>query len=475
MRSIAFLVLQGRQGRLNYRQFVGAAQSACEWIRQASARGKYHGGNLCVLKGSNMKNEMSCKECGAPLASVGAKFCSSCGKALDQPSSLVTAAVTASRGNADEFACKGTATENTLDEHDRESTLAASSGLLANGVVYFVAYLVVAIPTYILPYFGSNSSVMNTIGAASGLGALPQFWFHLIALYLLVVLAWLRGGHINKQWLAVLPVLAGIFDMVPGFSLIPLLPTIFHVLAMILGVRGQVVAGLEPTANKRRLQVSGVGLAALAVLTFSNVSSFFRTAENAPWMQSKSRPQQQAGQRPAPTQPAPASLATRPDAPDPALALAITPVDPSGTTITTGGFAGLKVGHSREQVQEFFQNSLTRVPHCSESEYEIVAPLGTANIHIDLIKGQVVAFEVSGGNYRTRSGLQVGDPEEKVIELYGSDRSFERQTRVEPAPQNEYWIGRSSATSMRIIVDQGKVRGILFGSSRIVPLLWTPC
>lgn len=107
------------------------------------------------------------------------------------------------------------------------------------------SYLLVAAPTYILPYFGSNSSVINITGAALGLGALPQFWFRLVALYLLVVVAWFRGVLKGRPWLSIFPLLASIFDMVPGLNVVPLIPTIFHVLALTLGVSAKVV----PKAN----------------------------------------------------------------------------------------------------------------------------------------------------------------------------------------------------------------------------------
>lgn len=130
---------------------------------------------------------------------------------------------------------------------------------------FFVLYALAMIPTYILPYFGSNSSVLNATGAALGTGALPQFWVHLTFLYILAALAWVRGGLIGRSWLPVLPVLAAVFDMTPGFNWVPLAPTAFHVATLIVGAR-------EPLATTRldlqgkRVTIALVGLALMILL-----------------------------------------------------------------------------------------------------------------------------------------------------------------------------------------------------------------
>lgn len=101
------------------------------------------------------------------------------------------------------------------------------SSVLLNPAVFVVAYAIFLIPTYILPYIGSNSSVINTATAASGLGLNPAFYAHLTALAILVLIS----------WLAALPRAAAMFDLLPGLSLVPMVPTILHVVAIILGVK----------------------------------------------------------------------------------------------------------------------------------------------------------------------------------------------------------------------------------------------
>lgn len=110
--------------------------------------------------------------------------------------------------------------------------------LFSSAVVFVVAYVVLMLPTYYLPYVGSNSAVLAGLGAATGMGLSPQFWMHVACLYFMIVITWLRGCQIGKQWIAIFPVIASIFDMVPGVNLVPLVPTAMHVCALIFGARG---------------------------------------------------------------------------------------------------------------------------------------------------------------------------------------------------------------------------------------------
>lgn len=44
-----------------------------------------------------------------------------------------------------------------------------------NAFLYVAGYFALMVPTYVLPYFGSNSIIVNSIGAAVGRGMTP-FW-----------------------------------------------------------------------------------------------------------------------------------------------------------------------------------------------------------------------------------------------------------------------------------------------------------
>lgn len=108
--------------------------------------------------------------------------------------------------------------------------------LLANGAIYVVAYLVFMLPTYALPYLGSNSAVVNTLSVAAAGKTYPLFWYHATALAVLVALTLLRGPYVGRRWLWVFPTLAAFFDLMPGINMIPLAPTLLHVFAIVLGV-----------------------------------------------------------------------------------------------------------------------------------------------------------------------------------------------------------------------------------------------
>ena len=80
---------------------------------------------------------------------------------------------------------------------------------------------------------------MHGIDAAGGTHALNfAFWLHMGSLLTLFFLCWVRGAYVAKAWLIIFPILAAVFDFMPGLSAIPLVPTVMHLLAIILGVVG---------------------------------------------------------------------------------------------------------------------------------------------------------------------------------------------------------------------------------------------
>lgn len=122
---------------------------------------------------------------------------------------------------------------------------------IVNGPTYVVLYIFFMIPTYVLPYIGSNSLVGNAVlavadqAAGGGNGFNTGFLAHLICLSILCFIAWLRGGFVGKQWIVIFPILASLFDLTPGFSLIPLVPTAFHIAVIIVGVSSEVKRPVE--------------------------------------------------------------------------------------------------------------------------------------------------------------------------------------------------------------------------------------
>lgn len=119
---------------------------------------------------------------------------------------------------------------------------------LGNAPVFVIAYIVFMIPTYFLPYFGSNSSVLHAVDAAAGTTFMNfAFWLHMGSMLVLCFMCWVRGAYVGKQWLIIFPILAIVFDFVPGLSLIPLIPTVMHLLAIILGVVSKAPAAANTT------------------------------------------------------------------------------------------------------------------------------------------------------------------------------------------------------------------------------------
>jgi hypothetical protein len=101
---------------------------------------------------------------------------------------------------------------------------------------FVVCYLLFMIPTYILPYLGSNSSLVNGASVSLGKGMPPMWWAHLWVLGMLISIAGSRGDLIGKRYLASVATLAALFDLTPLLSMIPFVPTIVHILVISLGI-----------------------------------------------------------------------------------------------------------------------------------------------------------------------------------------------------------------------------------------------
>ncbi len=117
--------------------------------------------------------------------------------------------------------------------------------ILGTTAGFIVIYILVMIPTYILPYFSAAGAIagvgaaLATGSAASGglIAFLPKI-LHFACLAILVYACVVRGKVVGKSWLMVFPILALIFDLVPFLNFIPFVPTIMHILAIILGTIG---------------------------------------------------------------------------------------------------------------------------------------------------------------------------------------------------------------------------------------------
>lgn len=144
--------------------------------------------------------------------------------------------------------------------------------------------MLLMVPTYVLPYMGSNSSIVNAVSAGTGLGMTPQWWAHAWSLAMLCLLSWARGGVIGRAWLPTLPILASFFDLTPLLSSIPLVPTLLHLGGLLSGVIGTSPSQDDNAANHQtalnRKVIKGAVVATLCAIGGSML--FLIAAKNIP-------------------------------------------------------------------------------------------------------------------------------------------------------------------------------------------------
>lgn len=135
------------------------------------------------------------------------------------------------------------------------------------GARFFLAYFVAMLPTYILPYFGSNSGFLNTASAAIGGGLLPGYLWHATFIAILCALAYVRGVRIQRGWLVAFPIVGGFFDLVPGFNWIPFVPTVMHAVTMYIGASKDAMPGFDRDSVLPKVKWGYWGLTAFSAWT----------------------------------------------------------------------------------------------------------------------------------------------------------------------------------------------------------------
>ena len=100
--------------------------------------------------------------------------------------------------------------------------------------LFLAVFLIPFVLTYIV---GWLSTFMGM-----GVGSMGAAWLltkaFLVVLYVCMIAASLLRGVANgSKWAVVFPIAAGIFDIVPPLSLVPLVPTVLNIIALIMGVR----------------------------------------------------------------------------------------------------------------------------------------------------------------------------------------------------------------------------------------------
>jgi hypothetical protein len=108
--------------------------------------------------------------------------------------------------------------------------------LLRNPFVFLFFYILFVSPAYDLAGMGSDPEINHALNAAADDSLNPVFWNHAGSLVLLLIVSWGRGRIINKRWLIRFPLLAAVFQAIPGAGAIPVVPTLLHLFAIILGL-----------------------------------------------------------------------------------------------------------------------------------------------------------------------------------------------------------------------------------------------
>lgn len=141
--------------------------------------------------------------------------------------------------------------------------------LTRSTVAYVLSYLVLMLPTYVLPYFGSNSALLGVMSSAvrGSLLPMPPWWMHVWCLVALIVWNWLRGNVVNKKYLAVFPFIAAFFDMTPGLSSIPLIRTVMHLIGLVLGAMGVAAIAEDETAEAKLQSIGTKGAIGIGLIT----------------------------------------------------------------------------------------------------------------------------------------------------------------------------------------------------------------
>lgn len=147
---------------------------------------------------------------------------------------------------------------------------------ITNTLIYAIGYLLLMVPTYVLPYMGSNSAIINAVSSAVGWGPTPQWWMHAWCLVMLVLLAWMRGHVTSRKYIPIFSVVAAVFDLTPGLSMVPLVPTIMHLLALILGATAAVQTNYAAAPGRIPKVIGGIAVAFTAA-TVGGISVFTAT------------------------------------------------------------------------------------------------------------------------------------------------------------------------------------------------------
>lgn len=112
---------------------------------------------------------------------------------------------------------------------------------------FFYLYTIAIIPSYLLPWLGSNSFIAHLFSNHSR----AAFWIHTASLSLACFFSFIRGKQIKASHLGGLSISAAFFDLMPILNFIPLIPSFFHLLTILIGTKTNIRLNLSDKITYR--------------------------------------------------------------------------------------------------------------------------------------------------------------------------------------------------------------------------------
>lgn len=124
---------------------------------------------------------------------------------------------------------------------------------MKNGVVYTLAYMFFMILTYLwrISAFSAMKESADNFDNLVFAANIALFINYII----LIAIAYSRGKKVDKKYIVIFPIIAGLFDVILAF--IPLVPTVMNIIAIVSGVSGnKVVYVVQQSEQKETKKVT---------------------------------------------------------------------------------------------------------------------------------------------------------------------------------------------------------------------------
>lgn len=120
---------------------------------------------------------------------------------------------------------------------------------LDSAAVFVTTYIIFMLPTYFIPYLRTSSSAFYGLDDAGTNVFNFPFFIHLTSMVVLCGICLVRGIVVGKNWLILLPMVAFAFEFISKLSVIPYIPTMYHILAIIVGATSTNISVMEKSSH----------------------------------------------------------------------------------------------------------------------------------------------------------------------------------------------------------------------------------